>query len=378
VQPLTEDSEPACQRVLKAMINPDGFAAGHVFLNLYSMLVELREVHDVGTQLGRLPFVSLVTFMMQCHVAPAAYCCGHGAMCRLVRPDMDITGTPCQDFSPVGNHQGPFGRQWPVFLAYCRVMLELEVPILIHENVPQFWPELLEHFFGHAYLIFSMVMDCADVGFSLISRRRRYTIMYHKGHVHVTHNPHVVYDQLKVTMQSLHLSLRLSDCWLADMAEIMAEASQLCHLRGIPMHLAMQDMTSLLTAHEHQRLAAYMAMWQARFGHDAATDPTAVFNLADNPENGFVTWSASSGRIPGLRTNGGKLWVPCLGRWLTTKEQLAAMGVPVYPSLAAAAQVPLVPVSPGPEAKLMLGNMMHIASVGTALLVAMSCAQPSL
>jgi hypothetical protein len=246
-------------------------------------------------------------------------------------------------------------------------MLGLCVPILIHENVPQFWLALLEHFFGHAYHIFSVIMDCAEVGFPLISRRRRYTIMYNKGRVLVVRDPAVVYEQLKVVMWSLQLSLQLCDCWLADLEEIMAEASPLCQLRGIPMFWAMEDMTRLLTDHEQQRLAAYMALWQDRFGHSAAMDQAAVFNLADNPDNGFVTWSGSSGRIPGLRTNGGKLWVPFLRRWLTTKEQLAAMGVPVYPMLAAAAHVPLVPVSPGPEAKLMLG---------TALLVAMSCAQP--
>jgi len=177
-------------------------------------------------------------------------------------------------------------------------------------------------------------------------------------------------------MRSVDLPLLLSDCWLADIDEILSEATPLCQLRGVPMLLALQDMTTLLTDHEHQRLAAYMAMWQDRFGHSADMDPAAVFNLADNPNNGFVTWSASSGRIPGLRTNGGKLWVPFLRRWLTTKEQLAAMGVPVYPILAAAARVPLVHVSPGPEAKLMLGNMMHIASVGIALLVAMACGRP--
>ena len=358
------------------MINPDGFSRGHVFLNLFSMLADLVEVNDPMTRLGQLPFTSLVTFIMNCQLAPSAFCCGHGVMCHLDRPDVDVTGTPCQDFSPVGNHRGPFGRQWPVFLAYCRVMIGLEVPILIHENVPQFWLALLEHFFGLSYFIFSLVMDCAEVGFSMISRRRRYTIMYHKGHVRVMHNPALVYEHLKLAMRSFSLSLLLCDCWLADMEEIMEETSSLCQLRGVPMPLAMLDMTTLLTHHERQRLEAYMAMWQDRFGHCATMDQAAVFNLADNPDNGFVTWSGSSGRIPGLRTNGGKLWVPFLRRWLTTKEQLAAMGVPVYPSLAAAAQVPLVAVSPGPEAKLMLGNMMHIASVGTALLVAMACARP--
>ena len=135
-------------------------------------------------------------------------------------------------------------------------------------------------------------------------------------------------------------------------------------------------MAMLLSPGEHRRLLVYMAMWAERFGQDSSSDQRAVFNLADNPEAGYVTWSGASGRIPGLRTNGGKLWVPYLGRWPTTKEQLAAMGVPVYECLAIAAGVPCVPVNPGPEARLMLGNMMHIASVGTAILIALSCAWP--
>jgi len=52
------------------------------------------------------------------------------------------------------------------------------------------------------------------------------------------------------------------------------------------------------------------------------------------------------------------------------------MGLPVYPELARAANVPVVEVQPGAEARHMLGNMMHIASVGTAMLVALACAQP--
>jgi hypothetical protein len=72
-----------------------------------------------------------------------------------------------------------------------------------------------------------------------------------------------------------------------------------------------------------------------------------------------------------------KLWSPYLHRWLTNKELLAAMGVPVYEHLARSAGVALVEVAPGPDAWHMLGNMMHIASVGSAMLVALAAACPA-
>jgi hypothetical protein len=149
----------------------------------------------------------------------------------------------------------------------------------------------------------------------------------------------------------------------------------LCLLRGISVHEAMQDMAMLLSPGEAQRLAAYEELWLHRFGQPACSCDWAIFNLADNPDGGFTTWSAASGRIPGLRTHNAKYWVPFLGRWLTNKELLAAMGVPVYPSLANAACVPVVAVTPGPAARHMLGNMMHIASVGSVIACALACGQ---
>lgn len=138
--------------------------------------------------------------------------------------------------------------------------------------------------------------------------------------------------------------------------------------------MALENMQMLLTQGERERLLAYVELWIVKFGKHPNECPWAVFNLRDNPASGYVTWSAL-GRIPGLRTGQQKLWVPCLNRWLTNKELLAAMGAPVYPQLAMAAGVPLMEVAPGADAWHMLGNMMHIASVGVAMFVAMVSAQ---
>ena len=346
-----------------------------MFLNLFDMLQGTAYEQDA---IAQLTSQALSKYMMTCvAMSKQAPCCGHGLMCAVPWPDFDVTGTPCQDFSPAGKHRGPWGPQMPIFLAWVQIVLAMAIPVVLHENVPQFWVSLLEQFMGHAYFVFSIVMDCGDVGFPLISKRRRYTIMYNRSRVQVTQDPSKVYASLCAYMaRTIHIAWSLSDCWLADDNEVLMEIEGLCQTRNLPAAFALHHMAMLLSPGEHRRLIAYMAMWSDRFGHCSTTDKRAVFNLADNPEAGYVTWSGASGRIPGLRTNGGKLWVPYLGRWLTTKEQLAAMGVPVYSCLAMAAGVPCVPVHPGHEAKLMLGNMMHIASVGTAMLVALSCGRP--
>jgi hypothetical protein len=371
-----EDSNPGCQRFLKVQTNPEGFGQAHVFLNLFDLLQ--GTCHGQDSSIMELTPPSLVQFMMTCvALSTHAPCCGHGLMCQVPLPDFDVTGTPCQDFSPAGQHRGPLGPQMAIFLAWVQVVLAMSIPVVLHENVPQFWVCLLEQFMGHAYIVISIVMDCGDVGFPLISRRRRYTIMYNRSRVQVTHDPATVYASLCSAMaMSMCSAWSLSDCWLADDNEVVMEIEGLCQTRNVPPAFALRNMAMLLSPGEQRRLIVYMALWAKRFGQPSSMDTRAVFNLADNPEAGYVTWSGASGRIPGLRTNGGKLWVPYLGRWLTTKEQLAAMGVPVYPCLAIAAGVPCVPVNPGPDAKLMLGNMMHIASVGTAMLIALSCARP--
>jgi len=253
-------------------------------------------------------------------------------------------------------------------------MLSQNVPVIVHENVPQFDVDALAMIMQHKYLIFTVIVDCAALGFRLISRRRRFTIMYHRTKTRLVCSPVWLHTQLVQAMAvDMHrTAFRICDCFLADAAEIANEIGELCLAKRIALDTAMQDMTLLLTPGEYERLCLYLEAWVARVGLPAHHCWWAVFNLADNPGAGYTTWSAASGRIPGLRTHNAKLWVPYLGRWLTNRELLACMGVPVYRHLAAAAQVSQVHVRPGSDSRHMLGNMMHIAAVGSVMAVAMA------
>ena len=201
----TEDVDAMCQKALKARMNPDGHGHGHVCLDLFSLLGEAAMLPNPVDTFSKQPWQVVLTAFRRMHLSSHAFCIGHGCLCKLPMASVDVTGTPCRDWSPVGNRAGPQGPDWCVMLAWCQVMLCLAVPVIVHENVPQFWPQLLHDIFGHAYHVTSMVVDCADAGFHLIARKRRYTIMYHKAKARVMCDPWWVYESMRHRMLSFHL-----------------------------------------------------------------------------------------------------------------------------------------------------------------------------
>lgn len=334
----------------------------HVFMDLFDMISS----GPAGGVYGSVYSTSM-TAMARCRM--------HNIWCRPPPCDLDVTGTPCQDFAPNGNRLGTNGPQWPVFLAWVSVILAQQVRVVVHENVPQFLVEALQALVEHQYWVFTLLVDCESLGFRLISRKRRFTVLYHRTRTCVLRSPAWLYEHVVqvLALALSHTAWQISDCFLASAEEVVLEIAKPCFQKSVAVAAAMRDMTLLLSVHEEQRLAVYLQHWAAKFGTPACCCTWAVFNLGDNPGAGFFTWSATSGRIPGLRTQNAKYWVPFLARWLTNKELLACMGLPVYESLALAAGVPQVFVSPGPEARHMLGNMMHVASVGTVMAVALAC-----
>jgi len=92
------------------------------------------------------------------------------------------------------------------------------------------------------------------------------------------------------------------------------------------------------------------------FGYPAGRSDFCIFNLADNPAM-RQTWSASAGRIPCPRTNGGKLWSAKRQRWLLATEQLAAFGMPMRRSHIEYSGVPQLPLPPQWKPEHMIGSL---------------------
>ncbi len=135
------------------------------------------------------------------------------------------------------------------------------------------------------------------------------------------------------------------------------------------------DWAELLTVREQAALHYYTAAFRMHVGTNPTQSPHLVFNLGDSPWE-RLTWNLASNRLPGFRTNGGKLYHPAIGRWFLHKELLTTMGLPLYRECAEAAHVPLMHTPEASPSKMFLGNMMHVPSVGCMILVALCCARP--
>jgi hypothetical protein len=110
-----------------------------------------------------------------------------------------------------------------------------------------------------------------------------------------------------------------------------------------------------------------------RFNTSAAECEWAVFNLQDSPWS-RATWSGASQALPGLRQGTNRLWCPAKRRWLLSIEVMAAFGMPSFVSLAAVGLVRTFRPEVGSDSvtRRLLGNSMHIPSVGVALTVALA------
>ena len=192
------------------------------------------------------------------------------------------------------------------------------------------------------------------------------------------------------------------------------EAKQKCALRGIDLRRT-SDLEYLLSSNEKIYLQEYNSQWSQVVGTDPARDRTAIYHLHDNPLKRRV-WSGATKALPTLRKATGILWVPSLRRFLTkkdsasvgrgarcllcvllhvpfscfalcclivrvgharagrTEELMLAMGFPSYKKVRKAMGIKVNSIrhiDPG-----MVGNGMHVASVGLILGVALVCTAP--
>jgi hypothetical protein len=131
---------------------------------------------------------------------------------------------------------------------------------------------------------------------------------------------------------------------------------------------------SLLAPSERKFLSVYIRKWKARFGIHPRCDRNCFFMLSDNPDR-TPTWSAH-GRLPAFKKSAGKLWSESAERWLTPLERMAALGFPVYPRLAQAAQCPVLEFE-FQSLSAMAGNAWHCANAGMVLMCALACTQMS-
>ena len=136
---------------------------------------------------------------------------------------------------------------------------------------------------------------------------------------------------------------------------------------------ASADFRSLLIPKQRKYAREYEARWCHRFGSIAALDPRCAYNVGDNPEY-RLNWSGPAGALPTFTRNACIVVVPSRGRWVLPCERAAAMGFPVFPLLASSGDVSLICDEFDERgAAGRIGNAMHVANIGTIVLVALAC-----
>lgn len=132
----------------------------------------------------------------------------------------------------------------------------------------------------------------------------------------------------------------------------------------------------LLNQRESKALRFVKNLYKKRFQTDPMKDEHLFAFLGDNPEK-RLCWSATSRKVPTFRMNTGRMYHVPSDTWMTGRDKLACLGLPVSAGQALAMGVPILPVSDPQRASKVAGNSFHFSSVSVVALVALVCFTPT-
>ena len=119
------DNNPRCREVLK-------HGGGHLWGDIADLVKPKNGVWDASWS-----YLQKWDAIHHGSVLPSAWCHSCDRPHAVVGADVDISGTPCTDYSAAGLQHRIEGPTNFVFLSYCRFHRSWRTPILIHENVPR-------------------------------------------------------------------------------------------------------------------------------------------------------------------------------------------------------------------------------------------------
>ena len=257
---------------------------------------------------------------------------GHepGRPIRGLLGDVHAAGPPCTDFSAMGGRAGISGDTMVPFLIWVRLLLQVQPPIIVFENVVLFPLELIRTLFSACYLLDDVVTDPSKLGWP-VRRVRRYAILIHRQH----------------------------RCKWQQIAELFSCLAVNRVLPGRVLFHRPCESGSELGPGECRRLEAY----KARFGHDDRHLFDLSQNAAKRPRTALFPRPCLT-----LATSSGRIFCPGERRVLLPEELLAAQG---WPSGATSwpADLPLPDVNNFTASALtrLAGNAMSAVCVGPIL-----------
>jgi hypothetical protein len=139
-------------------------------------------------------FASRVTSVCPCVV--------HDGNCGATHAHGHAGGSPCWDWSSIGNQAGLLGSTISIFWAWCRVVRSEQCPIVIHENVCAFPICLVQSALSSMYNISEFIVRPEEQGFHLVTRKRRYLILTHIIKTRFVRDMHSVYSLISCAMEA--------------------------------------------------------------------------------------------------------------------------------------------------------------------------------
>lgn len=246
---------------------------------------------------------------------------------------MDISGSPCTDYSPVGSQHGIQGKTGKLLFGWLALMKTLGVSILVHENVKNFNIQHTLDILGEEdWSVVSLKFQPADAGYAGVSRPRRYDILYKKTVFALVADPHAILKRITRTLSQHQVppSEFFIDTTEGLRAEMLRSTQRECLASleatldgGPPLEHLLDKYTdnwsAFLSDWELKNLEAYIA----RF-------PDGSFFALGQSASKWPTTQTSSGAMPCFRRNGtDKIWSVKHCRWATPREKCAAMGWPI-------------------------------------------------
>lgn len=106
---VSKDVDTDCQRVLCQR------GSHHVFCDLFRKHSALANIGDPLGFLQCLGLEQALQLLFACQASANMFCVRHQAVEEIPRTDVDISGTPCQDWSSAGARAGILGERFYIF-----------------------------------------------------------------------------------------------------------------------------------------------------------------------------------------------------------------------------------------------------------------------
>ena len=211
------------------------------------------------------------------------------------------------------------------------------------------------------------------MGFFSVSRSRLYCVLYFRNKVRLVRPIEAAYRHVcdAIGVAACPPAPNLFYIFATD-TDLLLEENRVRSQRGLnPVQTRSSDWTYLLTDMQRNYIITYATNWKARWKTEPQDSPGCIFDLSQNPAK-RPSVSVPSGRLPTCTHNCNRFWLPALGRWLLSIELAAALGFPVAGHLARHARVSMDP-NCDEYLPRQIGNAMHVASVGSVLMISLAC-----